>query len=391
MNEESVKIVIVGAGPRGLTVLERVIAFEKEERSVPLEIIMFDPNPPGVGCHSLDQPDHLLVNTVASQITMFSDETVKDAGPVLEGPSFYHWLRENKTISNLLGEGEERHVHPDRYYARRLFGEYLNWVFQYLTRLAPSHVSVRHITSSVCKITKADKQTWSVIDSQGRKFNADYLFLTTGHTERQINLEEKTKYRASNNEKEDVITDPYPIRDKLINIGSDLTVAIEGLGLTTFDILSELTIGRGGKFQRSDSGVGYQPSGREPKILAYSRSGLPLTARAANQKGVTGQYKPRFLTLDQVKKLRKQGKLDFQSDILPLLLKDMEYAYYEAYFRTKYGQIAATLFCNQYVFSSEKDRLLLIERKISKEDRFNWEKLKNPIPNEALASKQASF
>ena len=85
----AIKVGIIGLGPRGLTLLERIVAHERESRTTELEIYLFDRNEPGVGCHDPEQPDFLLVNTVAGQITLFSDPSVRDAGPVLDGPSFF--------------------------------------------------------------------------------------------------------------------------------------------------------------------------------------------------------------------------------------------------------------------------------------------------------------
>ena len=55
---------IVGMGPRGLTVLERLVANQRAQKS---GTIQFDPNSPGTGCHDTDQAAHLLVNTLAGQ------------------------------------------------------------------------------------------------------------------------------------------------------------------------------------------------------------------------------------------------------------------------------------------------------------------------------------
>ncbi len=169
-----------------------------------------------------------------------------------------------------------------------------------------------------------------------------------------------------------------------------MRVAIQGMGLTTFDVLSALTEGRGGKFFRSDidNKLVYIPSGQEPIIIAFSRSGLPLSARARNQKGASGQYQAKFLTLETVKKLRRQGKIDFEKQILPLLIHEMEYVYYEAYVRAKEGFIAASIFCNHYCHADKEEKISLINKNIPKKDQFSWHKLCNPIPPEVLISQE---
>ena len=87
------KIAIIGLGPRGLSVFDRIIAYARNDASAtPIELYLFDSKEFGPGCHTTDQADHLLVNTVACQMTQFSDDTVRGAGPLLYGPSFSDWL-----------------------------------------------------------------------------------------------------------------------------------------------------------------------------------------------------------------------------------------------------------------------------------------------------------
>jgi uncharacterized NAD(P)/FAD-binding protein YdhS len=58
-----VRIAIVGVGSRGLTVLERIVAHERQQRSGEMEVFLFDPDPPGAGCHDPCQSSVHLVNT----------------------------------------------------------------------------------------------------------------------------------------------------------------------------------------------------------------------------------------------------------------------------------------------------------------------------------------
>lgn len=388
MINHATKVAIVGMGPRGLTVLERIVAHERRQKSTGLDIYLFDPHDPGSGCHAPAQPEHLLVNTVSGQITQFPDETVKEAGPIMEGPSFYHWLQEQRRISQLDGSEETAQILSNGYYSRRLFGRYLQWVYHYLVRLAPSHVKLRYVKASVERAAR-DHDGWLLVSDEGHAYRTDYLFLTTGHTKPRSELPQAADQQAAAPTSPVVIADPYPIELKLALIRQHMTVAIEGMGLTTFDVLSELTIGRGGRFVRFPiSGeLEYRPSGHEPRIIAFSRSGLPLTARAVNQKGVSGQYRPRFLTLDRVREMRSHGKLDFARSILPLLLSDMEYVYYEAYFRQHHGRVAAMLFCNELVVADEAQRKVLIAKQVPPENRFNWKRLVDPVPSDVLASR----
>jgi uncharacterized NAD(P)/FAD-binding protein YdhS len=370
----AIKVGIVGLGPRGLTLLERIVAHERASRSAELEVYLFDPNEPGVGCHDPEQPDFLLVNTVAGQITQFSDPSVRDAGPVLEGPSFYDWLRDNQ-ISQFDPASES--LSPDAYYSRSMFGRYLQWVCQHLCEAAPPHVKILLVRSQVERADHGPDGRW-LLRAGGDVYRMDYLFLTTGHTK------SKPPSRISR-----VVDDPYPIRKSLAFITPDMTVGVEGMGLTAFDVLAELTVGRGGEFVDTAGGQTlYVPSGDEPRIVAFSRSGLPLSPRAANQKGVSQQYRARFLHVDAVRRLRAQRKLDFEIDVLPLLIADMEYAYYDAYLREHHGPAAAVRFCNEFVSAAgDVQRQTLVARHIAPADRFSWERLVSPVPRSALATR----
>jgi uncharacterized NAD(P)/FAD-binding protein YdhS len=370
--KQAVQIAIIGIGPRGLTVLERIIAHALAKKMQDLFIYLFDPRDPGSGCHWPCQPDHLLVNSVAGQITQFADESVKDAGPILGGPSFYQWLIDRHSVGDAAG------ICPDSYYSRSMFGEYLQWVYHYLLHIAPANLKVVFCKEPIKSVQRQADGAWSLLTEANQSFHADYFFLTTGHT-KQAAFEVAGLTPV-------IVTDPYPIAEKLAFIPAACPIAIEGMGLSTFDVFSYLTVGRGGRFVRSSvtGELQYLPSGKEPKINAFSRSGLPLSARAINQKGISGQYRPRFFTIEKVLELRKTGPLDFVKSILPLLLNDMAYAYYEAYFKQKQGHIAAMLFCNQFVFADEAQRHKLIAEQVPINEQFSWDKLVSPIPVDAL-------
>jgi uncharacterized NAD(P)/FAD-binding protein YdhS len=369
------RIAIVGMGPRGLTVLERLVANQREHNCGPIEVYVFDPKPPGTGCHDPDQEGHLLVNTVAGQITQFSDATVLNAGPILRGPSFHEWL-----TSEYARKGTGSQPHSDGYYSRAAFGRYLHWCYHYLVALAPSNSSITLFRDEVLGMDRVD-ESWVLRTATG-SFWTDYVILATGHTKPTPRSVSRSAAGAV------VIDDPYPIRERLAGLTAGITVGVEGLGLTCMDVIAELTVGRGGRFQVDAAGrTRYAASGREPKLVAYSRSGLPLTARARNQKGVSMQYRARFLKLDVVRALRAQRKLDFRRDIVPLLWADMQYAYYESYLRRKRETLLSVLMLNQFMAADTvQQRDALVAQYIREEDRFQWQSLYDPIPADALRS-----
>lgn len=376
------RIGIIGIGPRGLSLLERIVANERQRPSGPIEVVLFDPNVPGAGCHDPAQAEFHLVNTVAGQLTLFADASVVDAGPVMEGPSFHQWINQQSDIGagNLVG-GER--ASPDGYYGRGLFGRYLQWAFRYVCALAPPNVTIIVEAAEVLRARREDDEAW-VLETADARLRVDYLFLTTGHT-RAAAADAAPAARATR-----VIDDPYPVRRQLESIRAGMAVAVEGMGLTSFDVIAELTVGRGGRFVTDAAGRRcYVRSGREPHLLLFSRSGLPLGARAVNQKGVSNQYRAKFLRLQHVRDLRTTRRLDFVRDVLPLLVADMEYAYCDAWLQEHRGAAAAAAFCASFAAAGPSRRQALVERSIPEADRFSWERLAAPVPRTALASRQS--
>ena len=97
MSTDRHAIAIVGAGPRGAGLLERLAA------SVPellpggplLDVHLIDPYPAGAGrIWRHDQSPLLAMNSMAADVTMYTDESVRCDGPVRPGPSFWDWAQD---------------------------------------------------------------------------------------------------------------------------------------------------------------------------------------------------------------------------------------------------------------------------------------------------------
>ncbi|MGO4427532.1 FAD-binding protein, partial [Streptomyces sp. MCAF7] len=112
-------------------------------------------------------------------------------------------------------------------------------------------------------------------------------------------------------------------------------VLLRGLGLNFFDHMALLTVGRGGSFAPSDGGkLVYRPSGREPRLYAGSRRGIPYQARGDNAKGAHGRHHPLLLTPEVISHFRKRAESgdppDFLTEVWPMVAKEAETVYYEA-------------------------------------------------------------
>ena len=134
MFTEKLQLAIVGLGPRGLSVAERVCA--NAESLLPhgreLVIHVIDPHVlEGGQVWRTTQDRVLLMNTVACQVTVFVDDTVDCDGPVVTGPSLYEWARSIALIGRPnvpeVVRAEAVALGPDDYPSRAFYGSYLQW------------------------------------------------------------------------------------------------------------------------------------------------------------------------------------------------------------------------------------------------------------------------
>jgi hypothetical protein len=333
-------IVIVGAGPRGLGVLERLGAvYADRNPGWGLHVHLIDPGEPGQGTHSALQPDHLLTNTVAGQITLFTDSSVRDAGPIKPGPSFLDWARTAgyRRVSGRFvrtdTDGEE--IHENDYLPRAMLGEYLTYVYDLLARSLSNNMRLTHYRRTAEDIRPLGDGRQCVVIAGTFPIIADCVVMTTGHSENRASEEDERLQRQvlagqRKNPRLQFLRSVHPTH-VLQSVSSDAQVCIQGIGLTAYDIVSELTVGRGGRFVPTGEGrLRYQPSGREPRMILTSRQGVPFSARATNQKGIGGLHRAVFFTRAWIDGLRRQketatgsAKLDYAIDLWPTLKKEM--------------------------------------------------------------------
>lgn len=155
---------------------------------------------------------------------------------------------------------------------------------------------------------------------------------------------------------------PYPI-EALSVVEPGSTLGIAGLGLSAIDVVLAMTEARGGSFEAAgerDGSLVYRPSGREPSLVAWSRSGLPLYARGVNEKPVDQPYRAVHFTGDAVTQLRiRNGKINFDKQLRPLLLADMERAFKLAGGTGQFSEVWESL-CNPKV-TREQDGMTSAE------------------------------
>ncbi|MGH3682239.1 MAG: FAD/NAD(P)-binding protein [Natronosporangium sp.] len=319
-------VAIIGLGSRGLSVLERIVAHARRAGPAAgtIQVEVVDPRCDGTGTHVTDQPDYLLLNTICSGISMFPDACSVGDAVGLPGPSLYQWVTERGL--RLAADGYTvgpvgREIRPTDFLPRRVLGAYLRWFLDQLRQWAPAHVRLRTHRAGAVDLASGPDRRLLVTLSDGTVLPARYAFLTTGHTPNRAPDPGPVDRRR-------VIAAPYPLPDQLARVRPGESVAIGGFGLSAMDLMSCLTVGRGGRFVEAGDQCRYLPSGREPRLLFYSRSGVPFRARPL----VTRYGRPYpavAFTTGAIDRLRaaRSGPLDFDRDLLPLLLIEMRIAY----------------------------------------------------------------
>ncbi|MFI0710865.1 FAD/NAD(P)-binding protein [Streptomyces inhibens] len=384
-------IAIVGLGPRGLSVLERVMENARANPGGSVLVHAIDSHAPGCGnVWRPAQSRHLLMNTVASQVTMYTDPSIRCAGPIVRGPSLYEWLRQlpAETVHEQLGAElaeQARSLGPDDYPSRALYGHYLQWVFQRALRTAPPEVTVRVHTSRVTGVTPLDCGRYQVRLIDGPEpIVVDRAVLALGHLPGGLQDDERALLSFAAEHRLRYIPPANPADVDLSGIQAGAEVLMRGLGLNFFDYVSLLTEGRGGRFLRRNGRLTYVPSWNEPRLYAGSRRGVPYHARGANQKGVTGRHEPRYLTAEAVARLRHQadtsGGLDFMKDVWPLVTREVEYVYYTTLLRRQGRPEGARALAGELAgLPVERDlKLLLCRYSIAPEHHWSWDRVSRP-------------
>ncbi len=320
---DAVDLAIVGLGSWGVCVLERAVARARRvESSVRVHVI--EPGALAGGVYAMGQPDYLVLNNPCGQLSLYA------APDDEEEPSYAVGLYDWAVRRGYQWVGHEcrkttagRPIQPTDYLPRRLMGEYLVWFYEALVTNAPPNLEVvRHYATAVDIISVAGQE--AVVLDNGRTLCVNHVVLTSGHTWNDEVPDSGSGVRYLR---------PYPVEyfDHLVPPGE--SVAIAGMGLVGFDLLAALTIGRGGTFEDVGDRTRYVPSGNEPLIYLYSRSGIPYCAKSAHGVDPYGEYQPVVCTPQAIAGLTHPGgsparrQVDFRRDLLPLLLAEMQSRY----------------------------------------------------------------
>ncbi|GIF16717.1 FAD/NAD(P)-binding protein [Actinoplanes teichomyceticus] len=371
--DDTLAVAIVGMGPRGLAVLERIARNAAGDPTRRVRVDVVDPYPPGAGrVWRTDQSSVLLMNTPAARTTVFADRAVAIEGDLREGPTLYEWARFQVLLGDLSGfpadvADELRALEPDSSATRRLFGHYLDWAYRHVLATSGDNVTIHaHATLAVALWDEPDGRQCLLLQTGDRIAGLDAVVLAQGHYPVTPTGEEQRLAGFAVEQGLTYVLPANPADVDLSMVRPGEPTLLRGVGMCLSDYLALLTEGRAGRYVRDDRGrLDYLPSGLEPRLLVGSRWGLP---------GPAGGRDPRA-----GRRRRAGAPLDLGADAWPRIAKEVETAFYTALLRRDVCDCTARAFQADYLavaWRSPAERDILERYPISR--RWSWDDIGYP-------------
>jgi FAD-NAD(P)-binding len=320
--EPPATIVFVGGGPRTVGLLERFAASAPDlldGRDVEIHVV--DPYPVGGGrIWRREQSRLLWMNSMTSDVTIFTDESVECYGPIVPGPDLATWVAGEGAV--ILEKAGLEQPGPMEFPPRLVQAEYLAWVWERVVRDLPATV-MTHRERAV-ELT-ADQR---VVLESGREIAADAVVLALGYLDRLPTASESAWAAQAADAGLTYIPPGYTADVDLEGLWPKSPVIVRGFGQAFIDLMVLLTEGRGGWYDECDGLLTYHPSGDEPTLYVGSRRGVPYHAKLGYTVAGTKPVPTRYLTAEAF----GEGLLDFDRDVAPLIEKELAYAHYKRLF-----------------------------------------------------------
>jgi hypothetical protein len=334
-------VVLVGAGPRGVGLAERIAA-DAGRVELPgggLDLHLVDPFPPGGGrVWRADQPDELWLNSRAVDVTFYADESVVMDGVRRSGPTFWEWVAAGgaggpdgqppSADVDAAGRAE-----PGAFLPRTSFTAYLDDLLATVRAELPTGTRLTVHTDTVLDVrdTAGGDSPQEVLLGSGGVLAADVVVLCQGHAPVRPEPGLQRFADAATAHGLTWIAPGYGADIDLTPLGAGEPVLVRGLGLGFLDEVVALTEGRGGRYERlADGGLRYHPSAREPVLFVGSRRGVPYHCKPVMELGAPRAALPRYATPAAAAALRSAlGRpLELHDDVWPLVAKDLAFAWY---------------------------------------------------------------
>lgn len=352
---QNIRTALIGAGPRGTSVLERLLANWAQAGAAQgvattLHIDVIDPYPAGPG--HVWQPGQsrlYLMNTQSFYSTVVPED--RELAMPLAGHTFDRWR-----------ELQQRHPHPSLtaeeraelsglgsvdFPSRAMYGRYLRCTLEELLRRLPAGVTVDFHETTATSVRHAcgdqdGEVKFDVGLADGAVLTVDSVVLALGHLESRLNPEQRELQAAAEEFGLLYFPPAAPADVDWSRIPAVKPVLVRGMGLNFFDMMGQLTEGRGGTFLPAEGSaeLKYLPSGREPLIIAASRRGTPYRAKATLYGYYPAAVSLRYCTEAALAKFAEAGiRPAFDHDLWPLLQRDAIWAYYSTLARSQPGAI----------------------------------------------------
>ncbi|MFS8203877.1 FAD/NAD(P)-binding protein [Streptomyces sp. CWNU-52B] len=367
-------LVIVGAGPRGTGLLERIAANAPElYAGSGLDVHLVDPFPPGGGrIWRTEQPPLLWMNSQAQDVTMFTDETVDMAGPVRQGPTLHEWA------------GLDGRVFADR----RRQGDYLGWVYERTVAALPDGIRVQHHPHRAVRVggpRAGRQQVW--LAGRTRPLLADLVVLALGHLDAELDEEQLRLAEYARAHGLVHLPPDFTADSDLSALEPGAPVLVRGFGLAFVDLMVLLTEGRGGRYETdADGELAYRASGREPVLHVGSRRGVPYHSKIGYDWTGERPPLPRFFGPGEVDALlARPGGFDFRRDVWPLVEKELGFAHYHRLFAAHPDRTAMAWpdfeerYAKYAAVDSAESRALVVAAVPDPADRLDLAALDHPL------------
>ncbi|MFP7364222.1 FAD/NAD(P)-binding protein [Corynebacterium callunae] len=353
------QIAIVGVGPRGISVLERIAAALNSSLQPEggLKIHLIEESQMGAGnVWRTDQTRTLCMNTLAGAVTLFTEPGSTVTAPVVEGPLQYDWIRLLRGDEDLSGipqkavelfrayppsesnledfDAELSATLPQSNPSRALYGAYLQWVFKVALKLLPDWVEVQQHNARAINVHEDGERDVITLDNS-EKISVDSTVLAIGWQTPALNAEEKLITSAlAENPHLRWVKPGNPVEQDASLIPAGESVLVRGLGMGFFDIMALTTIDRGGKFEEdstSPAGLRYLPSGNEPHFIISSGRGYPYLPKSDYKALPPGAKLARLKAVIAEINAQKRGiaAIDYDTEVWPAVVRDAYEAYYE--------------------------------------------------------------
>ncbi|MGY6657371.1 FAD/NAD(P)-binding protein [Amycolatopsis sp. TRM77291] len=390
-------LAVVGAGPRGVGVLERLGANAAELLGGRrLMVHLVDPFPAGAGrVWRYEQSPLLRMNSMPEDVTVFTDDTVRIDGPVRPGPSLIEWarlVRSGRLDAEVDGSlrAELEALQSDHFPTRRLQSAYLAWFHRKVRAELPAGIEVVEHRTRAVRLEDGEPQSlW--LEGRADPLKVDAVLFTVGHLDAEPDGREAELADFAARHGLAYYPAGYTADVDYSAIEPGETVLVRGFGLAFVDLMLLLTEGRGGRFEeQACGGLKYHPSGAEPVLYVGSRRGVPYHAKIGYRLCGKPLRLPKFFDAYAIEKLcAVPGRIDFRRDVWPLISKEIAWAYYSELFTAHPERVRMdfAVFADAFADAGPGELDELVARAVpGVDDRLDLEYLDRPMAGARFGS-----